>query len=292
MKNKKTVNLTMLNFMAGQNIEESFDNHVSWNIRLLDLKEKLYGKSIEKLTVDEAIRIRSEMDSRGLRVQTFSTCLFKGSIEQGEESFRNAYEPDLENVLLIAKVLEPVQIRLLAASTEKRGELLDSHAYITRNYPWLFNVYRSAIDKIHAAGFTPVIENEIHNCIFSKPAEVIAFFNSLDRSGKVKLIWDIQNFWQMGTYPSLEVYETLKPHIGMLHVKGGRSNVPGGPLFLKSDLEHATWPVIDILQASIRDGITSVICINPSHGRNSPEYGNVDVKNEIDFLRTNIGEIA
>jgi len=66
--------------------------------------------------------------------------------------------------------------------------------------------------------------------------------------------------------------------------------MPGGDLKYASSLEDASWPVIDIVKAVIKDGISPVICLNPSHGKRRPGFIDNPLK-DIDFLRKNFKEI-
>ena len=120
---------------------------------------------------------------------------------------------------------------------------------------------------------------------------IVSFFDALDRPNAVALIWDVQNLWQMGTFPSLDVYRMLKPLIGMIHVKGGRAEVPGGALVWKAGLEQASWPVVSILKAALADGVSHVICLNPSHGEKPNGYVE-NTEANLQFLRDSIKEIA
>lgn len=289
--NNRKVSLTVLNSMAGQDIETAFDRHVTWGLRFLDLKNCIFGKSVDELTVEEAKQVKEAADRRGLQVHTLSTCLLHGDVEQGEKAFRDRDIAALQNVLDVADILSPVQIRLLAASSNRRHEILDSSVYLTAHHPWLVNVYRDAVDQIRDAGYGAVIENEAHDCLFATPAETVSFFSTLDRTSHVGLVWDIQNLWQMGTFPTLDVYETLKPLIRMIHLKGGRAEVAGGALKWRSHLQDASWPVLPIVRRVIEDGRSPVICLNPSHGQSPPGF-NSDPQNDIEFLRNAVKEIA
>jgi len=276
--------------MAGGPLDESLDRQVKWGIEVLDLKDSLFGKSVEALSINEAQQIAEAAQARGLSVHTLSTCLFHGDIEMGQETFRATYREGLANILNVAPVLRPTQVRLLAARTSRRADILDSSAYLEAAHPWVFDVYREAVDALTDAGFKAVIENEVGTCLFSTPHEIVRFFSILARPGQVSLIWDVQNLWQMGTFPSLDVYEALKPVIGMLHVKGGRAEYPGGRLKWRSKLADASWPIIPILEAAIADQISDVICLNPSHGE-CPKGYNHDFKADLDYLRASIKEI-
>src|SRR4029078_5822862 len=92
----------------------------------------------------------------------------------------------------------------------------------SQSLPLLLGQYQEAVDRISEAGYQTTIENETGKCIFSKPSEVNDFFALLDRKGQACFTWDVQNMWEFGTFPSLDVYEQFKEHIGYYHVKGGQ----------------------------------------------------------------------
>jgi sugar phosphate isomerase/epimerase len=220
-----------------------------------------------------------------------STRLFGGDIETGRQAFQDANVAKLEHVISLARILQPHQVRLLMASSSKRSEILHSGVYLAESHPWVVEVYQDAVDRLTAAGQRSVIENEVGGCLFATPAEIVSFFTALGRSERARLIWDVQNLWQLGTFPTLEVYHALKPYIGMIHLKGGRAEVPGGKLKWRAYLEDASWPVVPIVRQVIADGVSPVICLNPSHGESSPDYGS-DPGTEIEFLRRTFKEIA
>ena len=119
----------------------------------------------------------------------------------------------------------------------------------------------------------------------------MSFFAALNRPA-ARLIWDVQNLWQMGTYPSLDVYNALRPLIGMVHLKGGQSEYANGPLKWRTALADASWPVAGIVREVIRDGASPVICLNPSHGGTKPGYDYHDVTGrDVTFLRATFSEI-
>ena len=98
--------------------------------------------------------------------------------------------------------------------------------------------------------------------------------------------------WQEGTFPSLEHYETLKSIIGYLHLKGGRVG-DGRTLEWKCGLSEASWPVTEILNQVARDGISPVVCLNPSHGKKNPEYQALPtLESDLAFCQTIFREVA
>jgi len=119
----------------------------------------------------------------------------------------------------------------------------------------------------------------------STPTEILDFFASLDRPAKVCLTWDVQNLWQMGTYPTMAVYDQLKNLIGYYHLKGGQQKADNTVLHWRSSLADASWPVVEITRQVVVDGVSPVICLNPSHGKIKPgyDYENI-VQRNLDFI--------
>ena len=287
---KEKTRLTMLNSMAGREFPAAVERHAALGLKWLDLKDSIFGKGIVDLTDDEAREVRRLADSKGMSVWCLSTALFYAEVESGEAAFR-AHLAKVDRAIEIARILKPRMIRLLAAKTARRAEIADSTAWVRRDHPWLIGLYAEAVDRIARAGFTPGIENEVHGCIWSTPAEIASFFAALNRP-QARLIWDVQNLWQMGTFPSLGVYRSLRPLIGNVHLKGGLAERPGGPLKWSSALADASWPVVDVVHAVIADAPGPVICLNPSHGEAKPGYDYKDVvARDIAFLRNTFPEI-
>lgn len=283
--------LTILNSMAGQDFEQALENHQAWGLRVLDLKDSIFGKMLIDLTDEEAGRAAEMIKARDLETYCFSSVLFHPAVEQGESSFRENELGKVGRLIEIARILKPKVIRLLAPQTKKRAEITDGIEYLKQEHPWLIPMFQEAVDRIHAAGFHVTIENEV-NCILSKPGEVLDFFAELNRPGKVNFTWDVQNFWQSGTFPTVEVYKQLKPLIDYYHVKGGQHDDTSLDLCWRTALEDASWPVLEITRRVIADGISPVICLNPSHGKEKPEYDQTNLtKRNIDFLRREIAGI-
>jgi hypothetical protein len=292
MASSPSVQLTVLNSMAGSDVDAQLDQHVDWGLKLLDLKDRLFDKGITDLAETEAEQLAARLEPRGLRVHTFSTNLYNHPIEGGRDAFDADGAERLEHVLRLARILQPRWIRLIAARTRRRADLLDAAAYVDAAQPWLWDAYRRAIDRVAEAGFATLIENEVGGSLFSRPVEILAAFDAIDRpADAVRLTWDVQNLWQMGTWPSRAVYRTLRPLIGMVHLKGGQSERPGGPLRWAAYLDDAAWPIEPILREVIADGASPVLCINPSHGEKSDRY-QWDYHREIEFLRSRFENIA
>ena len=284
--------IAILNSMAGRDFEQALDQHVSWGIKLLDLKDAIFGKNIAELTKEEARRATSLIRERDLFVYCLSTGLFSGEVELGEEKFVRDDLGKIDQVIEIAEIMQPRMIRLLAAQTSKRKEIENSVSYVRSDHPWLIPLYADAVDRFYSSGFKVTIENEVRTCIFSNPEEVIDFFEELDRREKVCFTWDIQNLWQMGTYPTMSVYNKLKDLIGYCHLKGGQQSDESTELCWKSSLEDASWPVVEITKQVVMDGVSQVICLNLSHGKAKEgyDYSNI-AKRDLDFIRRAIPEV-
>jgi hypothetical protein len=88
----------------------------------------------------------------------------------------------------------------------------------------------------------------------------------------------------------MEVYRTLRPLIGCVHLKGGRTEGNGRALVHASALEDASWAVADIMRAVVADGVSPIICLNPSHGKTPPGWKLADItQRDIAFLRRTVG---
>jgi len=279
--------LTVLNTMAGQDFVQAMDRFVQWGLEVVDLKEHIFGKSVSNLTEEDAIAASRVLEARNLQVYSFSSELFYDDIEKGEAYFRTHHLEKVTALLQAAGILKPTMIRLLAAQYKHRDAYPNSMEYIHMQAPWLIPLYREAIDKIHEAGYQVTIENECHDCIFAYPHEIKSFFNELNREGKVHFTYDVQNLWQMGTYPSLQVMKELNPYIGFVHLKGGQSSSNGGALVWKSSLEDASWPVAELVNQVVRDRISPVLCLNPSHGQFKEGYAYDNVtERDLSYVRS------
>ena len=91
--------LTVLNSMAGAQVEACMDQHVAWGLRVLDLKDRLFGKAVAQLNRDEAVQISQMATARNLSIHTLSTGLFHSDIEVGEVAFRKKWMPILDDVI-------------------------------------------------------------------------------------------------------------------------------------------------------------------------------------------------
>ncbi|WP_165972032.1 sugar phosphate isomerase/epimerase family protein [Paenibacillus piri] len=277
--------LTMLNWMASKDFNESLDIQKAWGIEVLDMKDHIFGKSVENLSYKEAEQAVRLIEARNMSVHCLSTLIFQDDIEKGERQYGGMHLQSVERVLDIAALFKPTFIRLLPARLPERRQTECSRVCIERQYPWLYRLYQTAVDQISEAGYAVTIENE-KSSIFSNVDDILDFFMKLNRSGNVSLTYDVQNLWQMGTFPSMDVYRNLKPLIGYLHVKGGQAEPGAQELKWKSSLEDASWPVEPMIKQAVKDNVSPVICLNPTYGQMKENYDyNNMFKRDLDYMK-------
>jgi hypothetical protein len=64
----KTVNVTMLNAMAGREFPRALDQLAAWHVKVLDLKDGLFGKGLADLSDAEAQEAARLIRERGFSV--------------------------------------------------------------------------------------------------------------------------------------------------------------------------------------------------------------------------------
>ncbi|MBC8008472.1 MAG: TIM barrel protein [Burkholderiales bacterium] len=267
------VEVTFLNGIAGADFPAGLRKQAALGLTLLDIKDSLWGQRIEEIDEPTATRVAALVASENLRVDCLSTSIGCVSFRDGmtEAAFRATYDPLLANTLRTTGILRPRMVRLLLPAHLPRAAGESAFAAMHRTAPWVVDVYREWITRLAEIGVVPVLENEAHGCLFATPADIAAFFHALDHPA-ARYIWDVQNLWQMGVFPSLDAYAQLKPFIASLHLKGGRADTPGGPLIHAAALEDASWPVREIVHAVLADARVPVLCLNPSHGAKPADW--------------------
>ncbi len=289
----RTAEVTLLNSMAGDEPAGQMDRHVAWSVRLLDLKDRLFGKRVLELTDDEAAGIAAMADERGLEVYCLSTDLFGGDLDAGE-GYGEAELARAARAVELAGILDAKYVRLLAGGADRTDDRPDCASLLACE-PWIASAYAEAARLIADAGLAATVENEVGRCILRTPADVKAFFDALGPDAGADFTWDVQNLWQMGTFPSMEVYRAFADRVGYLHLKGGQCE-PGDPdrrLRWRSSLAEADWPVAEITRAVLADGRVDAVCLNPSHGQSRVE-GRWEDFTELDlhYIRSAVEGLA
>lgn len=280
--------LTLLSGMAGRDIAAGIRRQAEAGLRWLDLKDELFGQNIDTLRLEDARRVAAIARDHGMGIASLSTALCATNIGEGQAAFTQRHQATLDHVLRVAEVLQPRSIRLLSAVLKPFPGNADVMDVVERDHSWVFGAYAGLVDRITAAGCQALIENEPSSMILTRPEGILRFFERLDRP-RARYTWDVQNLWEVGVFPTLDVYRQLKPVIGCIHLKGGRTEAGGRELVHASALEDASWPVLDIVRAAAADGVAPFFCLNPSHGRKPPGFDIWDVAlRDIAFLRRHV----
>lgn len=288
----RAARVTLLSSMASDDFESALDLHVRWGVKDVDLKDAIFGKALLDLTDDDAHRAKELVEERGLSVYCLSSVLFASPVESGKARLGEDLAR-LSRLLELAEVLQPTLVRFLAPSLDARDDVLDSTPYLQRKHPWLFSGFREAVDRVSASGFRAAIENESVRSIFRTGDDVRAFFDLLDRPRDAVFIWDVSNMWQMGTFPTVELSDQLRPVVGYLHLKGGQHDGGSRALRWASALEDASWPVAEIARRSVAAGGCEVICLNPPHGERRPGYDYARLlERDLEFVRRAVTAVA
>lgn len=284
-----TPKLTMLNGMGGSDFEVCARRHVKLGLEWLDLKDGLFGQTINDLSLANAERVARVAQAHRLGVFCFSGAIGSSNLEEGEARFRARHLQTVEHTIALAAILRPLRIRLISPILRPfpaDGKAMDA---VERRHPWVFDVFREMIDRLVAAKQRVLIENETPDVIFNSTDGIVRFFARLERNDRVRYTWDVQNLWQMGVFPTMDVYHALKPLIGCIHLKGGRTEGAGRELVHASALEDASWPVAEIVGAAVRDGVAPFLSLNPSHGQKPAGWSFWETtKRDADFLRRTV----
>jgi hypothetical protein len=275
--------------MAGKDFAAALRQHKVLGLELLDLRDAIVGKWAADLDAALATEARDMIAAEGLQTFCLSTDLLFGNIED-EAAFKAKYEIEIEKILIAATILQPKVLRLNAGRMPSRRKDGNTIELLRDRHPWLIGLYRDAIDRIGEIGVFPLIENEAFDCFLSLPEEFIDFFALIDRKDAVGLTWDVQNQWASGVFPTMAVYEALKPLIRYYHVKGGQKADDSDRLAWNAALEEADWDVVGITGRVVADGVSPVICLNPpQHGQPKPGCDYDDVtRRDLEFLRRSV----
>jgi sugar phosphate isomerase/epimerase len=289
------VELTALNIMGAHDFDAAVDQFARWRLRWVDLWGEIYGRSVAELDTETTARAAGALERNGLRAYCLSTRVFNDYVERGEAFFRTEHLATLDRILECAAILKPRFVRLIAGKLADAGAGPTMHR-LTREHPWVAEVYREAAQRIVAAGYIPTLENEVHDCFLARPRDFVEFVDWVQPPDEFRITWDIQNAWEMGVFPTIEAYHTLRPLIGYVHTKGGRA-ADDDPTRLQWSvgLDSASWPVVEIIQEVVDDGISPVICLNPSHGawREDYDYGAPGAFHpDVPFARQDLSKVT
>lgn len=296
--------LTVLTEMMDPDLERAVDALSALGIYWLDLKGGVFGKAIEELNEADAERLARLLERTGAAVWCFSSVLGHWCVDASDkEAFQKRLLSGCRRLARLAKIVRPRFVRLLACSFSARLNTGNSIAWLADSTPWVFTAYRDAVELLAREGLDATIENE-PGSVLASVEEVQGFFDRIACSELVSFTWDIQNMWKSGTFPTLDVYNSLRSLIRYVHLKGGRA-LGDDPHVMthRSTLDRADWPVEAIVSAVITDGVSPVLCLNCSHGPmadddelaylwGSPQLVAEEARRDIAYLRRTFTEVA
>ena len=164
------------------------------------------GKTITDYSLDEAKKIKKELDARGFRISSIGSPIGKIGITDDFSPHRELFKHTLELALL----LESKYIRMFSFYIP-RGEAPDKY----RNE--VLERWFEFVELAKGSGITLLHENE--KDIYGEDAEhCLDLLQSLN-CDYVKAVFDPANFIQadVQTYP--HAYELLKDYIAYMHIK-------------------------------------------------------------------------
>jgi hypothetical protein len=92
------VKVTMLNSMVSTNFVESLDKQAACGIQVLDLKDNIFQRKIEDLSIEKAKVAAELITKRDLSVYCMSTQLFHEYVELGEKVFTSQHLSKIDRV--------------------------------------------------------------------------------------------------------------------------------------------------------------------------------------------------
>ena len=123
--------LAILNAMASPDFDRALDLHRQWGLVWIDLKDSIYGHTVETLEEGTALRAKDAIDAAGLKVYCLSTSLMHDDLAKGEAHFRSQHIDRIAGLATTVSILRPKYIRLLAGRLSQRPErALDRSAYV------------------------------------------------------------------------------------------------------------------------------------------------------------------
>src|SRR5690625_1126 len=159
----------------------------------------VWGKNVVQLTEDEIIKIKDELDARGMGVSAIGSPI-------GKIDITDDFPPHLDDfrrLLSYARILDTSYIRIFSFWMPAEG--IEHHrAEVLRRL-------QALVDAADGTGVTLVHENEkkIYGDIPQRCHDILSTIDS----PQLRAAWDPANFVQCGIIPHDEGYELLRPYI-------------------------------------------------------------------------------
>jgi sugar phosphate isomerase/epimerase len=184
------------------------------------------GRRIEENTLDEARAYKKLIDEYGITPSCVTTHAFAGvpitAVEVGDEIYQH-HMSLLKNGIEIARILGCKQVRTMAFTktivTFGKNGADKWNAGNNTAWPKFLELFapiaKLAEDEDIDILVEPCFNSMITSCwLFKKMVEDLG-------AKRIKLLWDPCNNLYYHEYPTLDVYESIKPYLAHIHIKDG-----------------------------------------------------------------------
>ena len=195
----------------------------AWGMEYVDFRGMIGGKPIEKLSVDELKKLRSTLDSLGLKTGVIQSSLCK--VHLPDEARCKAEEEKLEGIIRASDILGTRLVRSFNYWQHKQddprcGELAMRPDALAE----VLDMYSPIAKRAKEAGLILGFEN-----CGQTPNEAIAFLNALNVP-EWGLAWDVSNMFELlpeAKGDCVDYFCKALKYANMIHVKArGVSAVP------------------------------------------------------------------
>lgn len=217
---------SVLTDMLGTEVfEEALKQTRNLGFPAIELRAKLDGNTIDKISLEEARVLKEKVDRFELQVSTLSSwavnpCTFSGppKYDNYDEEHHNRMSDILDRLCDVADVLDASYIRVYSLYRQENfNELPDEEK--EKQYKHNASIMRKHAEQIERRSKVLLVENEPPT--LSSTLEELGKLVQYANHPNLKINWDIINGWRAGEYPTAALYEQhIKGHVGQTHLKG------------------------------------------------------------------------
>jgi 3-dehydroshikimate dehydratase len=207
---------------------DSFEEAVAYaselGFKLIDLRGKLNGNTIDDISLEKATELKSIISKYGLQVNTVNSwavnpCTFSGpsTYDNYDENHHIKMTEILDHLFDLADIFEAPNVRVYTLHRDEKFNLL-TESQQDEQYRHNAAVMRKHAEHAKTRNKILLVENEpptLTNC-----ARELGLLIKYADHPNLKINWDIVNEWRAGSFPTIEAYEHIKGHLGQTHLKG------------------------------------------------------------------------
>jgi sugar phosphate isomerase/epimerase len=226
-------------------LQEAIPHYQEWGLKYVDLRGRIFGKALERLTKDEIKAARTMLDNAGLKVACMESSIAKEHLPDDPEVIRDQHAK-LETLIMAADILDCRLVRCFHFWQGRyRG---DDKVMGDTQLAKAVELTRPLIKRANECGLVMAFEN--CGASVSDIQRVIAGLGS-DRA---YLAWDPHNDWneEAALFGSENAYiDALAKQCRIVHVKAALALPEAGPTL--------PWQLVcDTLKENGYDGPLSV----------------------------------